>query len=177
VKPLQKTMSRIRYLSREWLTGFASLLPNDVLSTRLRVLIYRACGLGIASDALVYRNVLLLGKVSVGSGSSISNNSSINGAAAGVHIGSDVMIAPGCCIVAFDHGMQMGEVPMIRQPLVEAAITIGDGAWIAANCTITKGVRVGRGAIVAANSVVTRDVDDFTIVGGVPARYIKSRIG
>jgi acetyltransferase-like isoleucine patch superfamily enzyme len=73
--------------------------------------------------------------------------------------------------------MQMGNVPMIRQPLIEEAITIGDGAWIAANCTITRGVTVGRGAIVAANSVVTRDVDEFSIVGGVPARHIKSRIG
>jgi acetyltransferase-like isoleucine patch superfamily enzyme len=174
---LHQTIARLKYLSIEWLTGFASLLPNDVLSTRLRVLIYRACGFEIAPDALVYRNVLLLGKVCVGSGSSISNNSSINGAGVGVHIGSDVMIAPGCCIVAFDHGMQMGNVPMIRQPLIEEAITIGDGAWIAANCTITRGVTVGRGAIVAANSVVTRDVDEFSIVGGVPARHIKSRIG
>lgn len=171
-----KSALRFRYFSKEWLTGFASLLPNDILSTRFRIMLYRFCGFEIERDAYVYRNVLLLGKISIGSRSSISNNSTISGASVGVRIGADVMIAPGCCIVAFDHGMQMGDVPMIRQPLIEDAIVIGDGAWIAANCTITKGVTIGRGAIVGANSVVTSNVDDFSIVGGVPARHIKSRI-
>lgn len=176
MKILTRILARVRYFSIEYLTAFGALLPNDVFSTRFRVFLYRVCGFEVARNALVYRNVLLLGKVSIGQRSSISNNSTISGASAGVFIGSDVMIAPGCCIVAFDHGMRMGDVPMIRQPLIEGAIVIGDGAWISANCTITKGIAIGRGAVIAANSVVTSDVEDFAIVGGVPAKRIKSRI-
>ena len=85
------------------------------------------------------------------------------------------MIAPGCCIVAFDHGMEVGTIPMIKQPLIEQAICIEDDVWIAANCTITKGVTIGTGSIIGANSVVTKDIAPYSIMGGVPAKLIKMR--
>ena len=47
--------------------------------------------------------------------------------------------------------------------------------WIGANATILKGVTVGEGAVVAAGAVVTKDVAPYTIVGGVPAKYIGDR--
>ena len=90
-------------------------------------------------------------------------------------IGSDVMIAPGCCIVAFDHGTRLSAGPMIRQALVEAPICIKSNVWVAANCTITSGVTIGAGAVVAANSVVVSDIPPDAIVGGVPARLLKMR--
>ena len=85
------------------------------------------------------------------------------------------MIAPGCIFVAFDHGFDRFDIPMNQQPFTEAPIIIEDDVWIGANCTITKGVRIQTGSIVAANSVVTKDVLPFSIVGGVPAKLIKSR--
>jgi maltose O-acetyltransferase len=48
-------------------------------------------------------------------------------------------------------------------------------AWISFRATILPGVTVGRGAVVAANSVVTKDVEEFTIVGGIPAKPIGTR--
>lgn len=47
--------------------------------------------------------------------------------------------------------------------------------WIGANATILKGVTIGEGAVVAAGAVVTKDVAPYTIVGGVPAKYIGDR--
>jgi len=85
------------------------------------------------------------------------------------------MIAPNCVLVAFDHGYQDLEIPMIDQQLEDAPVVIDDDVWIAANCTITKGVRLGKGCIVGANSVVTRDVEPFAIVGGVPAKVVGAR--
>lgn len=165
----------LRHLSREYLSAAVALLPNDVLSCRLRRLVLNSLGAKIARGTLIYRNVLILGNVEISSGSSISNNTCLNGVSAGISIGSDVMIASGCCIVAFDHGTRLSEGPMIRQPLVEAPIRIEDDVWIAANCTITSGVTIGTGAIVAANSVVTADVPPRAIVGGAPARLLKMR--
>lgn len=53
-------------------------------------------------------------------------------------------------------------------------VVIGQGAWIGFNAIVLKGVHIGKGAIVAAGSVVTKDVPDFAIVGGNPAKIIKS---
>lgn len=85
------------------------------------------------------------------------------------------MIAPNCVLVAFDHGFRNLEIPMIDQPYEDAPVVIDDDVWIAANCMITKGVILGKGCIVGANSVVTKDMQPFTIVGGVPAKVIGTR--
>lgn len=54
-------------------------------------------------------------------------------------------------------------------------VTIGHDVWIGHGVTITAGVTIGNGAVVGAGAVVTRDVDPYTVVGGVPARLIKRR--
>jgi maltose O-acetyltransferase len=54
-------------------------------------------------------------------------------------------------------------------------IIIGNGVWIGANVFINPGIRIGDNAVVGANSVVTRDVAENTIVGGVPAKFIRNK--
>lgn len=54
-------------------------------------------------------------------------------------------------------------------------VTIGHDVWIGHGVTVTAGVTIGTGAVIGAGAVVTRDVDPYTIVGGVPARQIKRR--
>lgn len=164
-----------RTLWREFITAWASLLPNDVMSCGIRRWILNLVGANLAEGVLVYRNVLMLGNIQIGRNSSISNNSCLNGVTAGIKIGEDVMIAPGCCLVAFNHGTDPEKGPMIRQPLIEAPIVVEDNVWIGASVTITAGVTVGTGSIIAANSVVTKNVAPYTVVGGVPARLIKER--
>lgn len=85
-----------------------------------------------------------------------------------VTIGDDVAIADECYIIDTNsHGIAGQEV-------YSAAVQICDGAWICARSMILPGVRVGRMSVVAAGSVVTKDVPDFTLVGGNPARVIKT---
>lgn len=55
-------------------------------------------------------------------------------------------------------------------------IVVGDDVWIGFGVTILSGVHIGQGAVIAAGSVVTRDVEPYTIVGGIPARVIKQRV-
>lgn len=172
---MNRLIRRLRHLGHEWLKALVASLPNDVVSCRIRQRVYSFLGFDIRPGALIYRHVLLLGKVHLGEGSSVSNNSCLSGAGAGVHIGQHVMIAPNCCLVAFNHGTEPNGVPMVQQPLVEAPIVIEDDVWIGANSTITAGVTIRRGAIVAANSVVIRDVGPLEVVGGVPARLLKMR--
>jgi lipopolysaccharide transport system ATP-binding protein len=54
-------------------------------------------------------------------------------------------------------------------------VTIGNDVWLAANVIIMLGVRIGDGAVVAGGSVVTRDVDDYELVAGNPARHVRYR--
>lgn len=155
---------------------FLTALPNQGPFPRLRVWYWRNRGFAFSNKCFLARNVYFQGRVSIDDGSSISDNCSFNGCLAGIFIGKKVMLGPNCVIVAFSHGMKDLNVPMIDQPLEEAPIFIDDDVWISANCTITKGVHLGKGCIIGANSVVTNNVEPYSIVGGVPAKVIGSRL-
>ena len=93
-----------------------------------------------------------------------------------VYIGRDVMMAPFVVIYARDHIHERTDIPMMQQGMAEPApVVIEDDVWIACRAIILKGVRIGKGAIVAAGAVVTKDVPPYTMVGGNPARVIRSR--
>ena len=60
-------------------------------------------------------------------------------------------------------------------PVTKGDIVIGNDVWIGVGATILSGVTIGDGAVIAANATVTKDVEPYTVVGGVPAHYIKHR--
>jgi acetyltransferase-like isoleucine patch superfamily enzyme len=91
-----------------------------------------------------------------------------------VRIERDAMVGPGCHITDANHGFS-GLDTIRKQARTASPVTIGEGAWLGAGAKVLAGVRVGRGAVVGAGAVVTKDVPDFAIVGGVPARPIGSR--
>jgi acetyltransferase-like isoleucine patch superfamily enzyme len=87
----------------------------------------------------------------------------------GVIIEDNVLIAPKVSILSEGHPVSS----LNRQSLVPGAIHIKRNAWIGAGATILSGVTIGENAIVAAGAVVSKDVPDNTIVGGIPAKFIK----
>lgn len=93
-----------------------------------------------------------------------------------ITIGCDVMIAQAVTIRDTDHGFAETDRPMASQGIVIMPVVIEDDVWIGHGASILKGVRVGRGSIVAAGAVVIKDVPPYSIVGGVPAKVIGSRI-
>lgn len=87
------------------------------------------------------------------------------------------MVGPHCVLAAGNHEFRNLELPMIKAgSFSNGPIVIEEDVWIGANCTITDNVRIGKGAIVGANSLVNKDVQPYSIVGGVPARHISSRL-
>ena len=130
----------------------------------------------ISKGCSISHNVRIRGRVEMGMGCSIAQNCTISGESVGVFLGENVMIAPNVVIVAFSHGHEDLTIPMKLQPNHEAPVFIGDDTWVSSNCTISKGVRIEGGSIVAANSFVNQHVERYSIVGGVPAKLISSRI-
>ena len=87
----------------------------------------------------------------------------------GIYIGNNALIGHNVVLATLNHN----ENPEKRGNLIAAPIKIGNDVWIGSNATILPGVSIGDGAIIAAGAVVTKDVGAKTIVGGVPARYIR----
>ncbi|MBQ2831957.1 DapH/DapD/GlmU-related protein [Methanobrevibacter sp.] len=87
----------------------------------------------------------------------------------GIYIGDNALIGHNVVLATLNHE----ENPSKRGNLIPAPIKIGNDVWIGSNATILSGVTVGNGAIVAAGAVVTKDVKENTVVGGIPARYIR----
>lgn len=88
----------------------------------------------------------------------------------GITIEDGVLIAPKVSLLSEGHPIN----PADRQSLVPGHIHIKKNAWIGAGATILPGVTIGENSVVAAGAVVSKDVPANTIVGGVPAKVIKS---
>lgn len=108
-------------------------------------------------------------KLSCGNNVYIGYNTYIGGGE--VILDDEVIIGPFCCIVAGNHTQKDGSYRFGKYQY--GKIEIGRGTWLGAHATITANVRIGKGCVIAANAVVCKDVPDFTMVGGVPAKVIK----
>ncbi|QRD53838.1 acyltransferase (plasmid) [Pseudosulfitobacter pseudonitzschiae] len=86
------------------------------------------------------------------------------------------MIAQSVSIRDTDHVFSRTDKPMNQQGIITAPIIVEDNVWIGHGATVLKGVRIGTGSVIAAGAVVVRDVEPFSIVGGVPAKKISSRL-
>lgn len=88
----------------------------------------------------------------------------------GITIGDGTLVGPKTVIATLNHHQN----PAKRANLIPKPVYIGKNVWIGANVTILPGITIGDGAIIAAGAVVNRNVEANTIVGGVPARFIKN---
>jgi acetyltransferase-like isoleucine patch superfamily enzyme len=120
-----------------------------------------------------------LHNLSVGHHVLIPRNSTFYCTEAPLTIGNYVVFGPSPTIITGDHRIDViGEYMYNvedKTPATDQPIVIEDDVWTGAHVTILKGVVVGRGSVIAAGSVVTKSFPPYSIIGGVPARLIKSR--
>jgi acetyltransferase-like isoleucine patch superfamily enzyme len=116
------------------------------------------------------------GAITVGNRVNLNANVALNASVRGrILLGDDVIIGPNTVLRASDHVTTDRARPIRTQGHTGGVIAVEPDVWIGANVTVAGGVRVGYGAVVAAGAVVVADVEPYTIVGGMPARFIKKR--
>lgn len=151
--------------------------------------------LELGSRVRLERGTRLLGKVSLGSETTLrqqvlldarggkitlGRNCSVNEfcvfyGMGGLTIGDDVRFATHTVIVTGNHNVDDLALRIRDQGVTVAPVTIGDDVWIAANVTILAGVEIGAGAVIGAGSVVTKSIPSMAIAAGVPATVIRER--
>lgn len=145
------TRFRVWYLSK-----VLKVMPNDKNSrVETGVYISDARQLKLGKHVRVNERVFLQGDISVG---------------------DYCMIAPGVAIYTRTHVYDNPEVPMTlsgETPIMP--VVLEEDVWLGRNVMVLPGVRIGKGSIVGANSIVNKDIEPYSIVGGVPAKLIRKR--
>lgn len=128
--------------------------------------------IGYPCKILGLKNIVMEEPVSIGPGATIYTTG------AKLYIKKHVITGPNLTVITGDHkyvaGRYLDSVKAEeKEPCYDQDVVIEQDVWIGANVTILKGVTVGESAIVAAGSLVVHDVPPYSIVGGVPAKFIK----
>ncbi|HAB52237.1 MAG TPA: acetyltransferase [Ignavibacteriales bacterium] len=117
------------------------------------------------------------GTIIINSYSSVGSNCRISTAQGKISIGEYVFIAAYCYIGGGNHKSDRTDIPIAKQGFEsKGGVTIGDDVWIGANCVIADGVKIGKGSIIGACSLVTKDIPEYSIAFGIPAKIHKSRL-
>lgn len=152
----------------QWL--FIRVLPC-VPSRHLRIWFLRVAGANIGKNVAMFAQLEIRcpEKLVIGEGTSIGPRVLLD-ARKGLSIGKNVTIAYEAILWTLHHDMNS-----LNFQGIGGKSTIGNYAWICSRSIILPGVSIGEGAVVASGAVVTKDVEPYTIVGGVPAKKIGER--
>jgi len=131
----------------------------------------------LRNKCVIDENVRLVaarqGKIDIGEGTEVGKGSVIN--SGGIFTtGRYCLIASNVNINSSSHGTSNDKIIMIQEH-EHGEINIGDDVWIGSGVSVLMNSRIGDGAIISSNSLLNRDVPDFTIFAGVPARFIRNR--
>ncbi len=162
-------------MSNSYKTAFLYLslkALGHVPSRRVRkVVLTHLFGVDIASSAVLYGGFEIRSprKLKIGANTVIGHRATLD-ARGGLTIGNNINLSSEVMIWTAQHDYCDPEFGTMFKPVV-----IGDYVWLGPRCIILPGVTIGAGAVVAAGAVVTKDVEPYTVVGGVPAQKIADR--
>jgi acetyltransferase-like isoleucine patch superfamily enzyme len=144
---------------------------SHIPSHLFRKLFYGLAGMKIGRGSLVHMwaNFFDPSGIIIGDDTIVGDHAFLDGRAS-LRIGNHVDIASSVMIYNSEHDLESDSFSARTEP-----VEIGDYVFIGPRVVILPGVKIGKGSVVAAGAVVTKDVPDFTIVGGVPAKVIGER--
>jgi maltose O-acetyltransferase len=141
---------------------------------RTKVFLFRLLNHKVAKDARIFSSVKILGEIelTIGKDTFIGTNTLITGGKSSVVIGDYCDISSNVLIITGSHEITP-DANRIAGKGYSKNIVIGKGVWIGAGVTILGGVKIGDKAIIGSGATVIKDVEELTIVGGVPAKLIR----
>lgn len=173
MKAIKQILNQVRYnIPFSLISSLTFFLPDNryCISIRGKLLkpFLRQCG----KNFQIGRDVTILNtnNIFIGDDVYIAKGSWLN-CKGGLIIEDEVLIAPYVTISTLQHGFENNSFRFAKSQ--SGSVRIGKGTWITSHCSIKQGVTIGKGSLIASNSSVIKDVEDFTIVGGVPAKFIK----
>lgn len=177
---IKKTLKgQLKSIVRKYIKGSIRLhvfKTGYIQSHHLRMFVYRYVYMAkIKRKCIIYYGAELRGahQLHIDEGSIIGDKSVLDARRGGIFIGKYVRINSNVSLWTGSHDMND---PYFRStPDKRGPIHVGDRVWIGPNVTILHDVSIGEGAVIAAGAVVTKDVEPFTLVGGVPAKKIGER--
>ena len=171
---MDKLVARVSNIFLEFIV-FMLHCVGLVPSHHFRRFFYRLCGIKIGRGSTIHTMMRLYDprNISIGNDTIIGEGAVLDGRDK-LLIGDHVAIATGVMIYNSEHNIE-AEHFAAEEGIVSAPVIIEDYVFIGPRAIILPGVTIGKGAIVAAGAVVTRDVPQFAIVGGVPAKVISER--
>lgn len=134
--------------------------------------------IAIGKNTAIDKGVILHahgGYIEIGENCSVNPYSALYGGG-GLTIGSGVRIAAHTTIVASNHNFSDSKIPIFMQGVSIKGIVIENDVWIGVGARIVDGVLIGEGSVVGAGAVVTKSVEPYSVVVGVPAKKISTRI-
>jgi acetyltransferase-like isoleucine patch superfamily enzyme len=155
----------------------ANHLPRIKLLDYGRFILYKLAGVKISGRVLVFgpltiRPIGCAKNITIGDGTFLNTHIRFGCPKDPIIIGCNCLIGPNVMFETTEHSLAY--VPNVRRDRSTQPITVEDGVWIGAGAIILSGVTIGTGAVIAAGAVVTTNVSPKTLVGGVPARVIKT---
>lgn len=138
-------------------------------------------GISIGPDSLVMKNAILHvynfrdlphSHITIGARSLIGESCILRGQG-GITIGDDVYLGTLVQLLAVNHVFSDTNRPISHQGITAQGISVADGAWIGSGAIVLDGVKIGRNAVIGAGAVVTRDVPDYCVAVGNPARVVR----
>lgn len=144
--------------------------------------------ISLGKNVIIGKKAIILKNVRIGDYSYINTQFGQSFIDSNVIIGKYCSVAPNVCIALGNHNMSFitthpilynEKYGMVKQEIPKKddneQTIIGNDVWIGANANIKRGITIGNGAVIAMNSVVTRNVPDYAVVAGNPAKIIKYR--
>ncbi|AIE74669.1 MULTISPECIES: acyltransferase [unclassified Synechocystis] len=158
--------------------------PQAKLSSDITLINHQPQRLTLTGSVTISENTILAfgddlngyGNIVIGDRTWIGQYNNLRSGGGNIVIGEDCLISQFCTLVASNH-QKAKDKPIKIQPSdqTKTGVILGNDVWLGAGVTILPGVKIGNGTVVGANAVVNRDLPDYEIWGGVPARKLGER--